>query len=77
MKSLSKNLILVLFMIGLLSAIAMPIYLMISTACIKDALPQWFILTNFILSSLMLIFIGIMFLASLFDKDDKKNNYYS
>lgn len=72
MKNISKNLFVFLFMIGLLSAIAMPIYLMISTACIKDALPQWFIITNFILSSLMLIFIGIIFLVSLFDKDDKK-----
>ena len=56
MKRISNTLMMFIMMFGLLANISMPIYLMISTSCLKDILPSWFIIVNFILAGLMLIF---------------------
>ena len=57
---------------GLLSSIAMPIYLMIATSSLNNILPEWFVITNFILSSLMLMFIFMLFVLFIFDNDKKQ-----
>lgn len=71
MKKISSTLMMFIMMFGLLANISMPIYLMISTSCLKDILPPWFIVINFILAGLMLIFIIMLFFVFIFD-DNKK-----
>ena len=71
MKRISNTLMMFIMMFGLLANISMPIYLMISTSCLKDILPSWFIIVNFILAGLMLIFIIMLFFVFIFD-DNKK-----
>lgn len=71
MKKISNTLMMFIMMFGLLANISMPIYLMISTSCLKDILPSWFIVINFILAGLMLIFIIMLFFVFIFD-DNKK-----
>ena len=71
MKRISNTLMMFIMMFGLLANISMPIYLMISTSCLKDILPSWFIVVNFILAGLMLIFIIMLFFVFIFD-DNKK-----
>lgn len=71
MKKISNTLITLLMMIGLLATLITPIYLMITTSCLKDILPQWFIIINFILSLFMLVLIAALFLMFIFD-DNKK-----
>ena len=72
MKKISSTLVVLLMMIGLLATLATPIYLMITTSCLKDILPQWFIVINFILSIFMLVLIAALFLMFIFDDDKKK-----
>ena len=72
MKKISSTFIMFLMISGLLSSIAMPIYLMISTSSLNNILPEWFIITNFILSSLMLMFIFMLFVLFIFDNDKKQ-----
>ena len=72
MKKISNTLMLLLMMIGLLATLVTPIYLMITTTCLKDNLPQWFIVTNFILSIFMLVLIVSLFLMFIFEADEKK-----
>ena len=72
MKKISNTLRLLLMMIGLLATLVTPIYLMITTTCLKDTLPQWFIVTNFILSIFMLVLIVSLFLMFIFEADEKK-----
>lgn len=71
MKKISNTLVALLMMIGLLATLITPIYLMITTSCLKDILPQWFIVINFILSLFMLVLIAALFLMFIFD-DNKK-----
>lgn len=71
MKKISNTLVTLLMMIGLLATLIAPIYLMITTSCLKDILPQWFIIINFILSLFMLVLIAALFLMFIFD-DNKK-----
>lgn len=71
MKKISNTLVALLMMIGLLATLIAPIYLMITTSCLKDILPQWFIVINFILSIFMLVLIAALFLMFIFD-DNKK-----
>lgn len=71
MKKISNTLVALLMMIGLLATLITPIYLMITTSCLKDILPQWFIIINFILSLFMLVLIAALFLMFIFD-DNKK-----
>ena len=71
MKKISNTLLALLMMIGLLATLITPIYLMITTSCLKDILPQWFIIINFILSLFMLVLIAALFLMFIFD-DNKK-----
>ncbi len=71
MKKISNTLLALLMMIGLLATLITPIYLMITTSCLKDILPQWFIIINFILSLFMLLLIAALFLMFIFD-DNKK-----
>lgn len=71
MKKISNTLLALLMMIGLLATLITPIYLMITTSCLKDILPQWFIIINFILSIFMLVLIAALFLMFIFD-DNKK-----
>lgn len=72
MKKVSSTFIMFIMISGLLSSIAMPIYLMISTSSLNNILPEWFIITNFILSSLMLMFIFMLFVLFIFDNDKKQ-----
>ena len=72
MKKISSTFIMFIMISGLLSSIAMPIYLMISTSSLKNILPEWFVTTNFILSSLMLIFIFMLFIMFIFGNDKKQ-----
>ena len=72
MKKISSIFIMFIMISGLLSSIAMPIYLMISTSSLNNILPEWFVITNFTLSSLMLIFIFMLFVLFIFDKDKKQ-----
>lgn len=72
MKKISSTFMMFIMISGLLSSIAMPIYLMISTSSLNNILPEWFVITNFILSSLMLIFIFMLFVLFIFDSDKKQ-----
>ena len=72
MKKISSIFIMFIMISGLLSSIAMPIYLMISTSSLNNILPEWFVITNFTLSSLMLMFIFMLFVLFIFDKDKKQ-----
>lgn len=71
MKKISNTLMIFIMMFGLLANISMPVYLTISTLYLKDILPLWFSIVNFILSGLILIFIIMLFFAFIFD-DNKK-----
>lgn len=71
MKKISNTLMMFIMMFGLLANISMPIYLIIATSSLKEILPYWFIIINFILSGLMLVFIMMLFFAFIFD-DNKK-----
>ena len=72
MKKISSTFMMFIMISGLLSSIVMPIYLMISTSSLNNILPEWFVITNFILSSLMLIFIFMLFVLFIFDNDKKQ-----
>lgn len=72
MKKVSSTFIMFIMISGLLSSIAMPIYLMIATSSLNNILPEWFVITNFILSSLMLMFIFMLFVLFIFDNDKKQ-----
>ena len=69
MKKISSTFVMFIMISGLLSSIAMPIYLMISTSSLKNILPEWFVITNFILSTLMMIFIFMLFILFVFNND--------
>ena len=72
MKKISSTFVMFIMISGLLSSIAMPIYLMIATSSLNNILPEWFVITNFILSSLMLMFIFMLFVLFIFDNDKKQ-----
>ena len=72
MKKISNTLVALLMMIGLLATLITPIYLMITTSCLKDILPQWFIIIKFILSLFMLVLIAALFLMFIFDANKKQ-----
>ena len=72
MKKVSSTFMMFIMISGLLSSIAMPIYLMIATSSLNNILPEWFVITNFILSSLMLMFIFMLFVLFIFDNDKKQ-----
>ena len=72
MKKIGSTFMMFIMISGLLSSIVMPIYLMISTSSLKNILPEWFVITNFILSSLMLIFIFMLFVLFVFNNDKKQ-----
>lgn len=71
---ISSTIVMLLIMFGLLATLAMPIYLMVATSCLKQILPQWFIVVNFILSIFMLVLIAALFLIFIFEDDKKKND---
>lgn len=72
MKKIGSTFMMFIMISGLLSSIVMPIYLMISTSSLNNILPEWFVTTNFILSSLMLIFIFMLFIMFIFGNDKKQ-----
>lgn len=72
MKKIGSTFMMFIMISGLLSSIVMPIYLMISTSSLNNILPEWFVITNFILSSLMLIFIFMLFVLFVFNNDKKQ-----
>ena len=72
MKKISSTFMMFIMISGLLSSIVMPIYLIISTSSLNNILPEWFAITNFILSSLMLVFIFMLFVLFIFDNDKKQ-----
>lgn len=71
MEKISSILTMFIMIFGLLANILTPIYLMIATSSLKEILPDWFVIINFSLSGLILIFITMLFLAFIFD-DNKK-----
>lgn len=73
MKKISETIMAFLMILGLIAAVSLPIYLIISTACLKADLPQWFIIINIILSAFTILLIAFLFIASLFDKE--KNSH--
>ena len=71
MKKISSALMACIMLLGLIAVIATPVYLLITTACLKATLPQWFIIINIIISVFDLLLIVMMFMAWIFD--DKKS----
>ncbi len=53
-KQLIKSLCTILLAIGLFASFIMPVYLIVATIKIKEILPDWFLITNYILAGLMI-----------------------
>lgn len=70
MKKIRSTFMLFIMMLGLIATIATPVYLLITTACLKATLPQWYIIINIIISIFDLLLIVMIFMTWIFD--DKK-----
>lgn len=65
MKSFIKVISLTIILIGIMSVFVLPIYLMISTSFLKDILPSWFVVVNFVIACSVLATLMISFLYYL------------
>lgn len=70
MKKISNSFISFIFLLGVFAIITLPVYLIIATGVMKESLPYWYFIINIVLSGLSLLFIVMLFLASIFDKKE-------
>jgi len=66
---------LTLILLGVVSLIALPIFLVISAIILNNTLPMWFVIPSYILSALSIIFLlGLLFRDKEDDKSSHKNH---
>ena len=66
---------LTLILLGVVSLIALPIFLIISAIILNNTLPMWFVIPSYILSALSIIFLlGLLFRDKEDDKSSHKNH---
>lgn len=72
MKRITDKITIFIILLGLLAMVCMPIYMLISTFCLKEILPDWFMITNLVLSILVIIIIAMFIYVAATDKSNSE-----